>query len=362
MPEWPSCVEPVNNLVLLYMLGSEMEEAAETIPVSVITGFLGSGKTTLLNHILKHPDMAETAVIVNEFGEIGIDHLLVETALEDAVLLRSGCVCCTIRGDLIDTLDLLRIRRGRGEIPAFRRVAIETTGLADPAPVLQTLMSAPTITAHYRLAGMVATVDAVNGLNQIEAHVEAKKQAVLAGRLLVTKGDIASTGALAALDKRLAQLNPTAARLRVDHGRIAPDAIFEDGRYDPASIPEDVSAWPAHEGDHEHGHRHGAGIQTFCLTRDGPIAWRALHAWLDSITSLRGADVLRIKGIVDLGDGGGPLVLHGVQHVFHAPRRLDRWPDEDRRSRIVCITNNIAEDDLAKALDAAVEFFDARQN
>lgn len=325
-----------------------------TLPVSVITGYLGSGKTTVLNHVLKHPDMADTAVIVNEFGEVGIDHLLVETALDATVLLEGGCVCCSVRGDLVDTLDRLRIQRERGDIPAFRRVAIETTGLADPAPVLQTLMREPTVLRHYRLAGMVATVDAANGLQQLDTEPEALKQAALAGRLLLTKTDIARPGAAETLERRLARLNPAAPVIRVEHGRAEPGMLFDDGRYDPALAGADWVGADAYDGQ---GHaRHGDDIRSFCLIRERPLPWRAVRTWLESVTSLRGADLLRVKGIVNVAGESGPVILHGVQHVFHPPRRLSAWPNGDRRTRIVCIARGIERDELANALDAAVEY------
>ncbi len=332
------------------------------IPVSVLTGFLGSGKTTVLNHVLKHPGMAGTAVIVNEFGDVGIDHLLVETSFEDAVLLNSGCICCTVRGDLVDTLDLLRIRRERGEIPAYDRVAIETTGLADPTPVLQTLMSDPAVIRHYRMNGLTATVDAVNGLAQLDRYPEAVKQAALAGHLLLTKVDIATPQAVAPLADRLARLNPSAIVTRVAQGRVGPEAIFADDQYDPAAAGRDAAEWLGaaafavdREGETGHHHAHGEDITAFCLEREAPIAWSALRTWLASVTSLRGADLLRIKGIVNIAGSDVPMIVHGVQHVFHAPVRLARWPDDDRRTRIVCITRGIGKSELANALEAAAD-------
>ncbi len=212
----------------------------EPLPVSVLTGFLGSGKTTLLRHLLGHPAMEETAVIINEFGEIGLDHLLVEKADEDTVLRNSGCLCCSVRGDLIDTLRNLFKRRVRREVPAFRRLVIETTGLADPAPILHTLMNDPLLVTRFRLDGVLATVDAVTGGATLDQHEEALKQAAVADRLLITKIDLAEDTAVATLEARLGALNPAAPRHRVAHGEIEPACLFNVGLYDPESKSLDV--------------------------------------------------------------------------------------------------------------------------
>ncbi len=321
---------------------------AAAIPATLITGFLGSGKTTLLNRLLAHPGMGETAVIVNEFGEIGLDHLLIETAFEDAVLMKSGCICCTIRGDLVDTLASLHQRRSRGEITRYRRVAIETTGLADPAPILHLLMSEPVLVRHHRLDGVITTVDAVNGDGQLDDHYEAAKQVALADRLVVTKTDIAPPDAVAALAGRLRALNAAAPILPVVAGQVAPEALFAPAASPGAEIDRWLRTSPSHDhahrqggAEHDHDHDRHHGIATFCLVHDSPVPWPALKAWLEALTSLRGADFLRMKGIVNVAGRDGPVVIHGVQHVFHPPRQLARWPDEDRRTRVVFITRNI---------------------
>jgi G3E family GTPase len=340
--------------------------AASRIPVTVLTGFLGSGKTTLLNQVLKQPEMAATAVIVNEFGEIGLDHLLVESATDDVVLLNSGCLCCTVRGDIADTLTDLFVKRAKGRVPHFTRVAIETTGLADPAPVLHALLSDPIVAERYMIDGVVTTVDAVNGAGSLDRHPEAVKQAAVADRLIVTKTDIASAETTTALEARLAALNPGAPLLRAAHGAIAAGALFDLGLFDPRSKTVEVQRWlqdeavaahDQHDHHHEHEHhdvnRHDERIRAFCMTRDKPMSWAALSGWLDALASMRGDDLLRVKAIVAIADRPEqPVVLHGVQHLFHPPVLLPAWPSEDRRTRIVFITRDMPRDMVEQTLTA----------
>lgn len=340
-------------------------------PVTLLTGFLGSGKTTVLNRLLKHPSLAATAVVINEFGEVGLDHLLVERSSEDFVLLNSGCLCCTVRGDLVTMLRDLFLRRVRGEIPEFQRIVIETTGLADPAPILHTLMTDPLIAARYRLGGVVSTIDAVNGSATLDRQQEAVKQAAVADRLLMTKCDLASRDALTNLRTRLAALNPGAPILETQNGAVDPAALFDIGLYNPRTKSPDVQTWlraeaygedhrhHAHQhGDHEHAHgngehhdhataphdvnRHDDSISAYCVVRDGPVSWIAFATWLDLLAAMRGDDLLRVKGIVNIADRPQqPVVIHGVQHVFHPPVLLDAWPSDDHRTRIVFITRDI---------------------
>ena len=330
------------------------------VGASLITGFLGSGKTTLLRHLLAHSAMSETAVIVNEFGEIGLDHLLIETALEDAVLMKSGCVCCTLRGDLVDTLASLRGRRTRGEIPPFRRVVIETTGLADPAPILHALMADPSVAPYYRTECVVTTVDAVHALGQLADHYESAKQAAVADRIVLTKTDLAPARTADEVAARLHALNPAAPVLRVVNGEIEPAALFgvSESERNYAGFDFESMVRGSRTGNHSHDHGpeddHSHGIDSFCLVRDQPVRWPALKAWLEALASLRGPDLLRLKGIVAVEGRSRPVIIHGVQHVLHAPRELPDWPDGDRRTRIVFITRNIARGAIETLFDAAV--------
>lgn len=339
------------------MSGQTPESITELIPVSLLTGFLGSGKTTVLNHVLHHPDMEKSAVIVNEFGEVGLDHELTVTGAEDMVLLNSGCLCCTVRGDLVNTLRDLMMLRLREDVPSFERILIETTGLADPAPILHTLMSDQLVTNYFRLDGVIATVDAVNGEDTLDKQFESVKQAAVADRILITKTDLADEKTVAALEARLDAINRTAPRQRVVNGEVEPEVLFNAGLFNPAVKGPDVERWlkdeayaDAQGNDHAHGHdhahahdvnRHDDHISSFCVTYDEPLRLDALEQWLDTIMMLKGPDLLRIKGIVNVAEMDKPVVIHGVQHVFHPPAVLDAWPSEDRRTRIVFITRDV---------------------
>ena len=296
------------------------------------------------------------------------------SATEDVVLLNSGCLCCTVRGDIVNTLTDLFVSRVKGRVPYFTRAVIETTGLADPAPVLHALISDPIVAERYMIDGVVTTVDAVNGAGTLDRQIEAVKQAAVADRLIVTKADLADPDALAALEARLAELNPGAPLLRAMHGAVDPEDLFGLGLFDPRTKTVEVQRWLQDEAvaardDHDHGHdhhdhehpgndvnRHDDRIRAFCITRERPMSWGALSGWLDALATMRGDDLLRVKAIVALADRPEqPVVLHGVQHLFHPPVLLPRWPDEDRRTRMVFITRDLPREVIEASLAAFEE-------
>ncbi len=344
------------------------------IPVTILTGFLGSGKTTLLAKLLRHPAMERTAVIINEFGEIGLDHDLIEASEETEVTLMGGCLCCTVKGDLIDTLRRLYVRRTKNEVPYFERMVIETTGLADPAPVLQSIMADRLLDHYYRLDGVVTLVDAANGMETLDRHQEAVKQAAVADRIVITKTDLAENNALPSLRERLADLNPGARILETSHGNIHPEALLHAGLFDPATKSANVQRWlneeayashhhhgHHHDGDHHHDHahnvnRHDAHIQAFCLRHPTPIPSSAVDFFWDMLTSQRGPDLLRVKAILNIAETPDtPIMLHAVQHVVHAPAYLEAWPSDDRDSRMVFITKDVPRQAIEQLLNALLD-------
>jgi G3E family GTPase len=345
------------------MLGTltARDPLAGRIPVSVVTGFLGSGKTTLINRLLKRPDMNRVAVIVNELGEVGIDNDLVEVSSEQMMLLNNGCLCCVLRGDLEETMRDLFIKRRNGEIIDFDRVVIETTGLADPAPVMQTLMTDTMLEEQYRLDCVVTLVDAVNGLGQIATLPEPVKQAALADRLVITKSDLADAAKLEELEAKLRELNPPAPIKRALNGEIELAFLVDVGLRNVKGKLEDIARWlgaDEHEserGDHDepaHGHRHDTAITSFCLRFERPFSWAVFTQCMDVLTALRGPDLLRVKGLVNVESRAGPMVVQGVQHLFHPPVELAAWPSEDRSSRIVFITRGIGRSEVANLFAA----------
>lgn len=306
-------------------------------PVVLLTGFLGSGKTTLLSQLLRQPQLGETAVIVNELGEVAIDHHLLRRVDERTVVLASGCVCCVLRGDLADELRDLLDRRDAGEIPAFRRVVVETTGVAQPAPIVQTLLADPLLPHHYSLDAIVTTVDGEHGLRGPEAF----QQVAAADTLVVTKPDLVDAARLDALEAELATLNPTARTRRAAFGEVDAELLLTGSDRDL----RDVAA-------QSNGHAHAPSAVV--LTLDAAIDWTAFGIWLTMLLHARGGELLRIKGLLDVG-GDGPVLLSCVQHAVYPPVHLDAWPDEDRRSRIVVIGYGLERE----RLEASLRAFDA---
>lgn len=346
------------------------------IPVSIVTGFLGAGKSTLLNRLLKDPAMKDAAVIVNEFGDVGIDHLLVESSGDSVIELSDGCLCCTMRGDLIDTLAELMDRIQTGKLKPLKRIVVETTGLADPAPVMQSVMGHPVLIQNFELDGVVTVVDAVNGLATLDAHPESVRQAAVADRLVLTKRSLADAETVERLIARLRALNPRAVITDAESDTAAA-SLLVNGLYDPETKHPDVSRWLQeetaddhhHDHDHhEHGadcgcghdhghhhhhhhhddhghHRHADDIRSFSILHDQPIDPMAIEMFVDLLRSAHGEKLLRMKAVVQTSDRPDkPLVLHGVQSIFHPPMRLQAWPDPaDQRSRLVLITKGLPE-------------------
>jgi G3E family GTPase len=346
------------------------------IPLTLVTGFLGAGKTTLLNRLLKDPALAETVVLVNEFGEIGLDHLLMEGIEDGMILLDSGCLCCTIRGDLVRTLEDLLRRRDNGRITPFRRLIIETTGLADPAPILNVVVAHPYLAMRYALDGVVTLVDAANGMATLDRHREALRQIAVADLILLTKAELAGGGMLAALRARIDALNPGVA---VIDGREAPGsaALLGLGRFDVAHKPDAVRGWLAeeaasrpgrmahsHQADCDHGHdaparsgdmqdmsgeghshdpnRHDERIRAFTLRAHEPVRQATFDLFWQLLSATHGPKLLRLKGLVDIaGTPGRPLLIHAVQSVLHPPVQLETWPDADHGSRLVMIVDDL---------------------
>ena len=343
------------------------------IPVVIITGFLGSGKTTLLNHLVKQPHMKMTAIIINEFGEIGIDHLLVETSSEEMIEINNGCICCTVRGDLQDKLGSLSMWLDAGRIPPVERVIVETTGLADPAPIMHTLMTDEHLLNRYRLGGVVTLVDAIAGLSSIGQFPEAVKQIAIADQLIFSKTDLVESlsgrDSYLQLKERVRQINSRAVVHEIANGAVDADGLFPDETEDTEEVLADISQWMGsveesrHEADcsdppHAHMLSHTqegnqSGIRTFLIELDEPVDRDRFNEFMQDMALEFGENLLRMKGLLNVADRPErPAVVHGVQHVFFPIRWLDRWPGEDRTSKLVFITQGLAPDAVQARFDA----------
>ena len=318
------------------------------IPVTVITGFLGSGKTTLLSSILKKKEMQKTAVIINEFGEIGLDHALIEHTDENIVELQSGCICCTIQGDLNKTLIDLFDKMMNGKVSSFNRILIETTGLANPVPIIHTLMSSIELIRIYSLDGVITVVDSINGEKTLDLHEESLKQLALAEKIILSKTDIVDKDEIKSLIYRIKEINPVSQIIFSKFGNIPLEEIFGLGAYDPYKKSADVKNWLAAEKykdkKHHHHHdvnRHNENIKAFSMMNENPVNMIAFSFFRDMITAALGANLLRMKGIINIAGEEHPAVIHGVQHIFHPVQWLETWPDNDRRTKLVFITQNI---------------------
>jgi G3E family GTPase len=310
------------------------------IPVTIVTGFLGSGKTTLIKELLATPEGANTAVVVNEYGEVAIDHALLRGSSEAMVLLGNGCVCCTVRSDLDETLRALFADRARGAVPSFERIIVETSGLADPGPVLQTFTSERALAREFHLQSLVTVIDAAAGSANLDHAPEARHQAALADRIVLTKTDIADASGTARLTERIRDFSAAPIRPALN-GTIDPAFILDEPTVPARTVP-----------DHDHAHAHSHGIETFTLFFDRPLAWPAFEQAMAVLTVLRGSDLLRVKGFVAVEGCRGPVVVHAVQHIAHRAIELEDWPDQDRRSRLVFITRNLGREPVERLFAA----------
>lgn len=332
-----------------------MVDSPDFTPVNLLTGFLGSGKTTLLRRLLTDPALADTAVLINEFGEVGLDHYLLERIDETMILLQSGCLCCTVRGELADALRDLLSKREQGLVPNFKRVVIESTGLADPFPVLSTLKADPVLRHHFRPGNVIATVDAVNGMRQLDTYIESNRQVAIADRLVLTKADIADEAALIVLVERLRRINPDAAFLSVADEVFDVAGLFDETQATRGSLAQSPSGFycetPAML-ETADGGSHQTAVTSFVISVECAIDWTAFGVWLTMLLNRHGQRVLRVKGILNLEGEARPVAIHGVQHLVHPPTHMEAWPSEDRRSHVVFIVDGLDASLLKRSFEA----------
>ncbi|WP_137718277.1 CobW family GTP-binding protein [Methylobacillus flagellatus] len=328
------------------------------IPVTLLTGFLGSGKTTLLNKLLQHPDMHDTAVVINELGEAGLDHILARTVenqhiADNMVLLESGCLCCTLSNEMADTLRDLFFKRALQAIPQFQRLVIETTGLADPGPIMANLLNEPVIGNTYRLDAVVVTVDSVYGLQHLEQHAEARKQAAVADVLLISKVDLATPQQLLALSEALTTLNPGATQHRITHGHIDPQALINVGLFDPETRQAKPQRWlraPAKPRGMLPTALHDDDIRSFTVTLPTHLRWETLQPVLQRLCDQFSEQLLRLKGILHVEDAPAPLAVHAVHATLYQPTLLEGWSEAEPMTRIVLIGKGLDEALIRKQL------------
>jgi G3E family GTPase len=321
-----------------------MVDIPQFTTVNLLTGFLGSGKTTLLREMLQDSALADTAVLINEFGEVGLDHQLVERIDDNMVLLQSGCLCCTVRGELAEALRDLHSRRERGLIPAFSRVVIESTGLADPFPVLSTIKADPVLRHHFRAGNVITTVDAVNGIAQLDTYVESNRQAAIADRLVITKTDLANFEQVGELKRRLKRINPDADVLEAPAHRLSVVDLLDSGAAPRGARIQSATGFYCEDSRDlvtAEGALHSAQFKSFVITVDDPIDWTGFGIWLTMLLNRHGDRVLRVKGILNISGEARPVAIHGVQHLVHTPVHMEGWISEDRRSHIVFIVDGL---------------------
>ena len=329
-----------------------MTDYSAFIPVNVVTGFLGSGKTTLLKALLESPQLTDTAVLVNEFGEVGLAHHLLQGVTENTLLMDNGCLCCAIRGDLQDSLRELYSQRERGEIPAFKRVVIETSGLADPVPIAYTVLAEPVLQHHFRLGNVITTVDAVNGPAGLVEFEESEKQVAVADRIVITKSDLAAPDEVEDLKIALKHINLSAPLFDAQFDDLSPARLITEDIHDPDGKAKEVAGWLESDDHAGHDHSHTEGVYSFAMIFDRPLDWTAFGIWMTMLLNRHGDKVLRLKGMLNVADVATPVLINGVQHVVHPPVHLDAWPDADKRSRLIFIVRGLSQEKIEASLAA----------